>query len=85
MKTLKWSILVVIATSFIVGLGVLAWSKPPMAFKIMCPQGWHNKPNSGPGVVACIPDEPTMSCPKGWEYYFNGCEVGCKKASDIPR
>jgi hypothetical protein len=92
MKTLRWTVSVVIAMSFIVGLGVLAWSGPiklkPHLKKLMgCPQGWHIKSGTGAGVVACIPDEPvpTMECSEGWGYYFTGCEVGCKKIIPPPR
>jgi hypothetical protein len=98
MKTLKWTVLVVMAMVFIVGFGFMAWSGPPkpqtqkeepatpnLPQLINCPSGWHKKTGTGPGVFSCVPDKPTMSCPDGWEFYFNGCEAGCLKKADLPR
>lgn len=87
MKTFKLLIVVFVSMLLIVGLGFMAGAKPPkkMYIKIKCPQGWHKVSYPGSGVVACRPDKPDMFCPQGWEYYFDGCEVGCKKITEPPR
>lgn len=59
MKTLKWTVLVVIAMFFIVGLSFMAWSGPQLKQTteedtkvvpastlpelVKCPSGWHKK------------------------------------------
>lgn len=90
MKTLRWTALVVIVMFFIVGLGFMAWSGPikikPSFEKLMgCPDGWYVKPGSSSEIFRCKPKEPTMSCLDGYEYYWDGCEVGCTKIPDRPR
>lgn len=90
MKTVRWLVIGVIVASFIVGLVFMVWSGPIQyqgkLYKIMkCPQGWHRIANTGPEKIACIPDQPTMSCNEGWQYYFTGCEVGCSKIPEPPK
>ena len=89
MKTVRWLVLGVVIASFIVGLGFTVRSetfqKKDLVKIYKCPEGWHRKDNAGPDKIACIPDQPTMSCPEGWNYYFTGCEVGCYKPAPPPR
>ena len=98
MKTFRWIVLVVITMFFIVGLGFMAWSGPPkpqtqkeqpatpkLPELIKCPSGWHKKTGTPSDMFRCVPNKPTMSCPDGWVYYFDGCEVGCNKIPDKPR
>ena len=55
-------------------------------FQIMkCPSGWHKKTGTSSEAFHCVPNQPTMSCPDGWEYYFDGCEVGCNKKLEPPK
>lgn len=89
MKTLRWTILVVIVMFFIVGLGFMAWSgvtMSPNVPKLMgCPDGWYVKPNTSAGTFRCLPNEPPMSCLDGWEKYWDGCMVGCNQIPGKPR
>jgi hypothetical protein len=100
MKTFRWTILVVMVMIFIVGFAFIAWSGPPKAsssknqapptlsgtVQIMkCPNGWHKKTGTGQEVFRCMPNQPAMPCPDGWEYYFDGCEVGCNKKIEPPK
>ena len=89
MKTLRWTMLVVVVVSLIVGLGFWAWSGPPIKPEIkvrICPQGWYRDPaNVGSSesyiCIPHIPSESEIACPTGWYYYkFGECAVGCRKA-----
>jgi hypothetical protein len=86
MKTFKLLIVVFVTMLLIVGLGFMAGAISPkhMYIKIQCPQGWHKVSSPGTGVFACRPDAPDMYCPQEWEYFFDGCTVGCRKITDIP-
>ena len=100
MKTFKWTALVVIVMFFIVGLVVIAWSRsgpspqkqqtpaqPTLSDTVQimkCPSGWHKKATDQE-TFRCVPNQPTMSCPDGWVYYFDGCEVGCNKTPEPPK
>ena len=90
MKTSKLLIVVFVSMLLlIVGLVFLAWSGPIQMNKkpvviMICPEGWHHI-SSGTGQYICKPDPPEMRCAEGWEYFFDGCQVGCNKIIEPPR
>lgn len=88
MKAFKLLIVICISMLLIVGLVFLAWSGPIQikkpVFIMICPHDWH-RVSSDTGQVICKPDQPEMKCAEGWEYFFDGCQVGCKKIIEPPR